>query len=211
MKMDSIRQAFQPLFGWERRETTRFLYAILSSALIINLVMIVLRLLSGATLVHSATLHWLIGLLILQLILLGLVKRGYLDLAALTLVVLTWIGVTYQAWNADGIRDAVIYIYIPIILIAALLTNWKISTVLAILSVLSLWVFAVAETRGLRVPHIDPPLSMARDLTGIFVIIFLLIYLVVNTIRQSLYAVRAGEEKFRKIFHVSPVAISLSS
>ena len=122
--MDSIRQAFQPLFGWERRETTtRFLYAILISALIINLVMIVLRLLSGATFVHSATLRWLAGLLVLQLILLGLVKRGYLNPAALTLVVLMWIGVTYQAGNADGIRDAAIYAYIPIILIAALLTN----------------------------------------------------------------------------------------
>jgi len=210
--MDSIRQAFQPLFGWERRETTtRFLYAILISALIINLVMIILRLLSGATLVQSTTLRWLTGLLVLQLILLGLVKRGHLTPAALTLVVLTWIGVTYQAWNADGIRDAAIYVYIPIILIAALLTNWKISTVLAILSILSLWVFALAETRGLRVAHIDPPLDMARDLTGIFIIIFLLVYLVINTIRQSLHAVRAGEEKFRRIFHVSPVAISLSS
>src|SRR6476469_7945796 len=202
MKMDSIRQAFQPLFGWERRETTtRFLYAILISALIINLVMIILRLLSGATLVQSATLRWLTGLLVLQLILLDLVKRGHLTPAALTLVVLTWIGVTYQAWNADGIRDAAIYVYIPIILIAALLTNWKISTVLAILSTLSLWVFALAETRGLRVAHIDPPLDMARDLTGIFIIIFLLVYLVINTIRQSLHAVRAGEEKFRRIFH----------
>jgi len=212
MKMDSIRQAFQPLFASERRETTtRFLYAILISALIINLVMIALRLLGGITLTNSTTLRWLTGLLALQSVLLVLVKRGYLNLAALTLVVLTWIGVTYQAWNADGIRDAVIYIYIPIILIAALLTNWKVSTVLAILSILALWVFAIAEVKGLRAAHIDPPLSMARDLTGVFVIIFLLVYLVINTIRRSFYAVRAGEEKFRRIFHVSPVAISLSS
>ncbi len=210
--MDSIRQVFQPLFGLERRETTtRFLYAILISALIINLVMIVLRLLSGSTFVNSTTLRLLSGFLVLQFILLALVKRGYLNLVALTLVVLTWVGVTYQAWSADGIRDAVIYIYILILLIAALLTNWKISTVLAILSILSLWVFAIAEANGLHISHIDPPLNMARDLTGIFIIIFLLIYLVINTVRQSLYAVQAGEEKFRRIFHVSPVAISLST
>ena len=52
---------------------------------------------------------------------------------------------------------------------------------------------------------------MARDLTGIFISIFLLVYLVLYTVRQSLQAVHAGEEKFRKIFHVSPVAISISS
>ncbi len=63
----------------------------------------------------------------------------------------------------------------------------------------------------MRTSHIDPPLEMARDLTGIFLIIFLLVYLVINSIRQSLHAVQVGEEKFRRIFHVSPVAISLSS
>jgi PAS domain S-box len=212
MKIDPLRQAFRPLLGLEGRETTtRFLYAILISALIINLVMISLRLLSGATLSNSATIRLLTGLLVLQIILLILVKRGYLKLAALALVVLTWIGTTYQAWSADGIRDAAIYVYILLILIGALLINWKISTALFILSILSLWFFAIAEARGLRTSHIDPPLEMARDLTGIFLIIFLLVYLVINSIRQSLHAVQVGEEKFRRIFHVSPVAISLSS
>jgi PAS domain S-box-containing protein len=212
MKPDSIRQAFQPLFGLERREmTTKFLYAILISVLVIDSLMIILRWLSGSTLSNSPTLLLLIGVLVLQFILLVLVKRGYLSLAALAFVVLTWIGVTYQAWHSDGIRDAVIYAYIVIILIAALLTNWKISTAFSILSILFLWVFAISEARGLRVPHIDPPLSMARDLTGIFILIFMLVYLVINTIRQSLDAVQVGEERFRKIFNVSPVAISISS
>ncbi len=212
MKINPIRQAFQPLFGLERREmTARFLYAILIGVLVIDSLMIVLRLLNGATLLNSITLRLLMGVLILQLILLVLVRRGYLNLAALTLVVLMWIGVTYQAWRSDGIRDAAIYVYILIILIAALLTSWKISIAFSVLSVLFLWVFAIAEARGWRVPHIDPPLNMARDLTGIFIIIFLLVYLVLYTVRQSLQAVHAGEEKFRKIFHVSPVAISISS
>ena len=212
MKIDPLRPAFRPLFGLEGRgTTTRFLYAILISALSINLVMIILRLLNGATLSNSTTIRLLTGLLVLQIILLILVRRGYLNLAALTLVVLTWLGVTYQAWSADGIRDAAIYVYIPLILIAALLTNWKISTTLAILSIVALWVFAIAEARGLRVPHIDPPLDMARDLTGIFIIIFLLIYLVIHTVRQSLQAMHAGETKFRRIFHISPVAITISS
>ncbi len=93
MKIDPIRQAFRPLFGLEGRETTtRFLYAILISALIINLVMIILRLLSGATLSNSATIRLLTGFLVLQIILLILVKRSYLKLASLTLVFLTWIG-----------------------------------------------------------------------------------------------------------------------
>ncbi len=128
MKIDPIRQAIQPLFGLERREmTARFLYAILIGVSVSDSLMIVLRLLNGATLLNSITLRLLMGILILQLILLVLVRRGYLNLTALTLVVLMWIGVTYQAWRSDGIRDAVIYVYILIILIAALLISWKIS------------------------------------------------------------------------------------
>ena len=212
MKLEPLRQFFQPLFGVERRETSaRFLYAILISALIIEVVMIVLRMLSGVTLLNSTGLRLLISLLFLQLILLFVVRGGYVHAAALTLIVLSWVGVTYQAWSADGVRDVAIYVYLVIIFVAALLTNWQISVALSILSILSVWVFAITEEIGLRVSHIDLPLNMGRDLTAIFIIFFLLIYLMINTLRHSLGAVRAGEEKFRRIFHISPVAIAIAS
>jgi PAS domain S-box-containing protein len=212
MDLDPLRQIFRPLFGVERRETAaQFLYAILIGALIIDAVMIVLRVLSGATLFNSTGLRLLIFLVVLQLILLFVVRRGYTNAAALTLVVLSWVAVTYQAWSADGVRDIAIYVYLVIIFVAALLTNWQISVALSILSILSIWVFAITEAMGLRVPHIDLPLNMARDLTALFIIFFLLIYLMINTLRHSLKAVREGEEKFRRIFHISPVAIAIAS
>jgi len=212
MGLEPLRQIFRPLFGVERREiAAQFLYAILISALIIEAVMIVLRVLSGATLLNSTGLRLLIILLFLELILLFVVRRGYTNAAALTLVVLSWVGITYQAWSADGVRDVAIYVYLVIIFVAALLINWQISVALSILSILSIWFFAVTEAMGLRVSHIDLPLNMARDLTALFIIFFLLIYLMINTLRQSLSAVRAGEEKFRRIFHISPVAIAIAS
>ena len=211
MKLPSIRQIFQPLFESEGRGmAARFLYIILLGAILIESMMIVLRLLAGIPLLN-ATIGLLAGLLALQLILLVLLKRGHVNLAAVLLVVLAWIAMTYQAWRADGVRDAAIYVYILIILIAALLTNWRVSLTFSILSIVSIWVFAISESRGLRVPHIDPPLNMARDLTAIFVILILLAYLVVNTLRRSLSALREEEEKFRKIFHTSPVAIAIST
>jgi hypothetical protein len=212
MDLESIRQAFRPLFGLERRETiTRFLYAILISAMVIDLVMIVHRLFVGATLSSSTTLRVLIAMFVLLFLLLLVARRGHLRLATLTLVAFAWLGVTYQAWSADGVRDVAVYVYIVIIFVAALLINWQISIALSILSIISIWVFAITEAAGLRVQHVDPPLSMAVDLTAIFVILLLLIYLVIDTVRYSLEAVRSGEEKFRKVFHVSPVAIAIAS
>jgi PAS domain S-box-containing protein len=77
MKFDSIRQAFRPLFGSERRKTTaRFRYAILIGALAINLVIIVLHLLNGATFFSSTTLLLLTGLLLLQFLLISMVRQS---------------------------------------------------------------------------------------------------------------------------------------
>jgi PAS domain S-box-containing protein len=214
MNMETIRQAFRPLFGEQRRETTaRFLYAILVSGASIDLVVIILRLLSGPSPSGSTTLPVLVALFFLQCLLLFAVKQGNVDIdrAALALIFLTWAGITYQAWSADGVRDVAIYIYIVIIFVAALLTNWQISVAVSIWSIVAIWVFALAEVRGLRVPHVDPPLNIARDLTAIFVFLFLLIYLVINTIRYSLDAFQRSEEKFRRVFHLSPVAIALVS
>jgi PAS domain S-box-containing protein len=210
MNLEPIRQALRPLVGVERRETTsKFLSVILISAMSVELLMILVRLLSGSTLSTSTTLRVLIALFALQGILLFAARRGYVNQAALALVVLAWISITYQVWSADGVRDVAIYAYILIIVIAALLTNWRISVAVFVLSIAAIWVFAVMEARGLRIPHVDSSLNIASDLTAVFMILFLLIYLVINTSRHSLDAVQQSEEKFRRIFQVSPVAIAI--
>ncbi|RPJ27370.1 MAG: PAS domain S-box protein [Chloroflexi bacterium] len=211
MKFEPIRQIFRPPFGLERRETTaRFLYTILVAALTINAGVIVFQVLEGAAL-SSTPLRILIGLLVLGVVLLLMVKRGYVDLVAVTLVVAGWVGITYQAWRADGVYDTTIYVYIFIVFIAALLTNWQTTIAFSILSIVAIWFFAITETRGLRVLNLNSPLNVARDLTAIFLALFFLIYLVIATIRHSLETIHEGEENFRKIFHVSPVASAIVS
>ena len=210
MKPSPARQVFQPFWGLERRYTiTRFLYAILISAILIDSVAILLRLWSTRTFISQAT--WVLGvLLLLLLLLLYLVRQGYVDQAALLLVAGSWALVTFLIWSADGVRDVAIYLYFVIILVAALLTSWRVSITLSLLSIAAIWMFAIAESQGLRTAHIDTPLSVARDLTSIFIFLAILIYLVVNSVARSLAAVREGELKFRRVFQVSPVAISIS-
>jgi PAS domain S-box-containing protein len=168
---------------------------------------------------------FLTGLFATQILLLFMLRRGYINPTAVILVMSAWFGVTYHAWYADGVRDVVIYIYILLILISALLTAWRTSVAVAVLSILSIWGLAIAESNGLRRASIDSPLNMARDLTAIFFLLILMIFLVIDTLRQTLermqieftersraeQALQAGEERFRKIFHISPVAISVST
>lgn len=211
MKLDPLRQMFRPLLGLERREiTSGFLYTILISVMIVDGFLLSFRLLRGVRL-SSPTMIVLIGLLILQVLLLIVVRRGYPNLAALILVTTAWVGNTYQVWSADGARDVAIYVYILIILIAALLTSWRISLALTIGSIAAIWFFAISESNGLRTPQLDAPLNIAGDLTAIFVMLFLLVQLMINTVTDSLSAFRLEEQKFRKIFDLSPVAIAIAS
>jgi PAS domain S-box-containing protein len=211
MKPGPARQVFQPFLGGERHETiTRFLYTILFSVIIIDTIAIVLRLLSGGK-QPSKTVLVLLVFLFIQFILLYLVRRGYVNQAAFLLVVISWLAVTYLNWNADGVRDVAIYLYFVILLMAALLTNWWMTFIMAVLSIAAIWIFAIAEVQGIKTPHLDSPLNLASDLTAIFILLVILIYLVVNSVSRSLDAVREGEKKFRKVFQVSPVAISIST
>ena len=225
MKFNSIRRLFRPLFGSQQRETTsRFLYAILISVIVVDSLLIMQRFGNGGKLL-SPTAAVLIGLLLLQFVLLLVLKRGYVNQAAISLVSAAWIAMTYQAWNADGVRDVAIIAYMLIILTAALLTNWQVSISLSMLSIASIWVMAVSEARGLRPVHMDAPINLALHLTAIFVLLTLLVFLLVNTLRQSLekmraefaarlraeQALREGEERFHKVFQISPVAISITT
>lgn len=211
MKPGPVRQGFQLFWGSEYRETiVRFLYAIVISVIVIDAVIIAFRL-SETGGRASPTIVALAILLVLQFFLLYLVKRGYVEQASLILIVGSWLVVTYLNWNADGVRDVATYLYFVLLLMAALLTNWRVTIFLAALSIAVIWVFALAEAQGVRAPHLDSPLNIARDMTAIFSLLVILIYLVVNSVTRSLDAVREGEKKFRKVFHVSPVAISIST
>jgi hypothetical protein len=200
MKTRSARQVLQSFFGVERHETiTRFLYAILISVIVLDTIIILLRLSDTKTFVSQATVA-LIILLLLQFVLLYMVWRGFVNQAAFILVIGSWVVVTYLIWSADGVRDVALYLYFVILLIAALITNWRVIIILAILSIGFIWIFAIAEVQGQRLPHLDAPLSVAWDLTAIFILLVILIYLVVNSVARSLDAVREGEKKIPKNF-----------
>ena len=225
MKLDPLRQILKPLFGLDRRGLiTRFLNTIIiSAAVIVSLIFFIYQLQKGG--VFDETSRFLMGLLAIQFFLLFLLRRGYVNQTAVVLVISAWLGVTYQAWRADGVRDVVIYVYILLILVAALFTTWRVSVVISVMSIMAIWALAIAESSGLKKMSIDSSVNIARDLTALFTLLILVIFLMVNALRQTLeemraefaersrveQALREGEERFRKIFHISPVAIIITT
>lgn len=131
----------------------------------------------------------LLILLAIILILAGgqvMIRRGYVRGASMFLVAALWVAMTYQAWVADGIRDAAAIAYLVIILLAGLLLGWREGLFVGVISIASLWLFAYEEAQGLRVQRMDAPLNIARDLTVIFVLAGSLIYLLIRNLNRSL-------------------------
>ena len=54
------------------------------------------------------TVYVLIGLVIVFALTIVLLRKRLLNLSAVTLVILTWVGIFFQAYTADGIRDVII-------------------------------------------------------------------------------------------------------
>jgi GAF domain-containing protein len=118
-------------------------------------------------------------------------RQGYVKTASLVFVVIVWLGLSYLTWVADGIRDVAFFGYFIPILMAALLLGWQGAIGFAVMSILSGWVLAYAETARIFIPTLDQPLSFARDMTGIFILTGILIYLTINNLQAALYRSRS--------------------
>ena len=211
MEFDRIRKSFRPLFGLDHRDTVvKLLTIMLYAAIAANTLYIVFHLFTQADFYRTGGIVFS-SLLIFHVVLLAVLKWGYIDFTALGLLASTWVGVTYQIWAAGGVHDSVLPVYILIIMASALVTNWLVAGVFLLLSIVVLWGLAFAEALQLRVLSVSSPVSVAVELTIVFLLVFLIVYFMLDVLRHSVIARREGEERFKKIFHVSPVAVSLTS
>src|SRR5215813_12204651 len=88
----------------------------------------------------------LIALITATGVMLFLSHNGQVQAASLLLVTTSWLGLSYVAWVADGIRDVTfVGLSIPILL-AGLLLGWQGAAIVTTLSIISGWVLAYAET-----------------------------------------------------------------
>jgi len=113
-------------------------------------------------------------------------RQGYVKTASLLFVITIWIGLSYLTWLADGIRDVAFFGYFIAITMAGLLLGWQGAIGFTIISILSGWVLAYAQATRMFVPTLDHPLNFARDMTGIFILTGILIYLTIKSLRDAL-------------------------
>jgi signal transduction histidine kinase len=132
----------------------------------------------------------LIIVILLLFLMQHLLRLGHVYISSIFVVFGLWGLMTYLAWRADGLRDMAVIAYFVIIILCSLLLGWRSALVLTVMSIVTIWVFAILEKQGTRILHVDDPISFARDLTGIIFLVGALIYLLVTGWSRTLQSAR---------------------
>lgn len=130
---------------------------------------------------------------------LGLLRRGHVRLASILLVSLIWLASNGAAATSFGIRDTSFIINLSIILMAGLLLGWQASVIVTLLSILLGFGLAYIEQRGL-IESIDyPALSVALDMTFVFGLNAVLIYLLITGLESAIKRFQTNAEELQVI------------
>lgn len=137
------------------------------------------------------------GLILAAIATLVLLRRKQILVSGLTIIVLGWIGLAYQAYAADGVKDVVIVAYVALGLLASIVINLRAGVIVIFASIGMIWALELLETIGYISPHIQDPFGYARDLSLIFVAIAFLINLSTKSLSDAISRVHKSEESLR--------------
>ncbi len=138
----------------------------------------------------------------LDLVIVGLLfalRRGYVDLSVSVLVLCAWLAITVLAWNADGVRDSAISAYFIVMLVASLLSGWRLALSIIGLTLGAGWAFVYAESVGLIASSADPASNLMTDYSFVFALAGVLAYLVVDGLQKTLSEAKENNRSLQKL------------
>jgi PAS domain S-box-containing protein len=211
MKFGRSRFSLDPLSGLGNPDSAAKLLAYcIYAALTANAFYIAYHLVIGGNLIQAPGSIY-VAVLLFHAILLAAVKRGHIYPAARALILSAWVIITYQAWIVDGVRDTTLVFYVLIIMIAMLILSWRVAVMISMLSIAAVWGMALADRWGVRIEGYSSPLSVALQLTFVYVLVAVFAALILDSLRRVVRAVKVGENKFDKIFHATPAAVAITT
>jgi GAF domain-containing protein len=128
----------------------------------------------------------LLGVAVTGTICWWLLRKGQVPLASILLVVLVWTASNGIAASGYGIRDSSFIINFSIMLMAALLLGWQASLMIGVLSMTAAFGLAYAETAGLIKTTEYPVGFFAGDISIVFLLTMLLVYLLINGLENAI-------------------------
>ena len=110
------------------------------------------------------------------------------------IIVFGWLGLSIQAFTADGVKDVIVVGYLAVGLLASIVINWQAGSYLILASIGAIWVLAFSEVNGLIVPHVQDTIGYSRDLSLTFIVIAVLVYFSTTSLRDAIRRARESEK-----------------
>ncbi len=134
------------------------------------------------------------GLIIVMLIALYLLRRGNVGASGTLIIVLGWLGVSLQAFTADGVKDVIIVAFIALGLLASITVNWRIGGAVILSGIAVIWVLALLQVNNYFVPNSQDPISFARDLSLVFIAVMVLVYFNTKSMQDAIERATTSEK-----------------
>lgn len=187
--LNQIRKFFAPPIFPEDEDKTRkarYAHAITLAFLVVVLVFETLVRISVSYTDLSIMDFILVGLAILFIAGLIALRRGYVQLTSILLVIVIWAAANIIAATGFGAKDASYITNFAIVLMAGLLLGWQASLFITLLSIFSGFTLAYAEQNGWLEVVSYPITSFARDISFVFGLNGVLIFLLINGLENAL-------------------------
>jgi GAF domain-containing protein len=152
---------------------------------------IALHLLGGA---KNFTVFIFFGLIAVMLIALYLLRRGFVNASGMVIILLSWLGVSIQAYTADGVKDVIVVAFVALGLLASIIVNWRVGGAVILSGLLVIWTLAILESNHYLVPSAQAPIAFARDLSLVFIAITILVYFSAKSMRDAIQRATTSEK-----------------
>ena len=188
-----IRRLFsRPVFQDEEKNfRAKFINGFAWCVIGLLLVVIVIHLLGEPKNFTVAIFSGLIGVMFLALYLL---HRGNVDASGMIIITLSWLGVSLQAYTADGVKDVIVVAFIALGLLSSIVVNRRIGGAVIVSGIAVIWALAVLEANNDFTPSSQAPIDYARDLSFVFIAITVLVNLSAKSMRDAVQRATTSEQ-----------------
>jgi len=134
------------------------------------------------------------GLIVVMAIALYLLHRGNVEASGVMIVVLGWLGVSVQAFTADGVKDVIVVAFLALGLLASIIVNWRTGGVVILSGIGMIWVLALLQVNGVFTPSSQNPIAYARDLSFVFIAVTVLVYFSTTSMQNAIRRAATSEK-----------------
>lgn len=181
-----------PIFPDENKSRAAYYIHLIALFSIPALVVLqVFRLLQGSSLFELSNLV-LLSLIVVSSIVWALVHSGAVRLAGYLYIITIWLANTLLALNGNGIRGSGFVSYFVLMLLAGMLLGVRTAVGVAVVSVISGFGLAYAETIGMITYASGPAFAVAGEYVFLLFFSTLFLYITVTGLQNALKAAKAN-------------------